>query len=222
MESFFSSTAYPDVQIHDINEDWEFVLLASDGIWDVMTNEDVVRLCLRKIEMGIPPETICEELMTKCLSPDVLLTGTDNMTVVLICFLHNKPYEDLSKRAKEINKREQKMTDELQHENNDSYSVTATTRPRPFNGSKDDDQTEKERPCMDDIAADRIGIEVDIDESMVNAADGQPGVILSAPQDLGDKSPSNRETAISGMKETALPIPVNDAKAEDEGTVQEH
>lgn len=33
------------------------------------------------------------------------MTGTDNMTVVLICFLHSKPYEELCKRAKELNKR---------------------------------------------------------------------------------------------------------------------
>lgn len=33
------------------------------------------------------------------------MTGTDNMTVVLICFLHNKPYDELCKRAKELNKR---------------------------------------------------------------------------------------------------------------------
>lgn len=81
------------------------MLLASDGIWDVLSNDDVVRLCLRKISNGTPPEQICEELMTECLSPDLLMTGTDNMTVVLICFLHNKPYEELCKRAKELNKR---------------------------------------------------------------------------------------------------------------------
>lgn len=106
-------TAYPDVEIHPINEDWEFVLLASDGIWDVMTNDDVVRLCLRRIEMGIPPEQICEELMTECLSPDLLMAGTDNMTVVLICFLHKKSYEELSKRAKDINERERRKADEM-------------------------------------------------------------------------------------------------------------
>lgn len=118
MYYFYYFTAYPDVEIHPINEDWEFVLLASDGIWDVMTNDDVVRLCLRRIEMGIPPEQICEELMTECLSPDLLMAGTDNMTVVLICFLHNKSYEELSKRAKDINERERRKTDEM----NSSYN----------------------------------------------------------------------------------------------------
>jgi serine/threonine protein phosphatase PrpC len=30
--------AVPDVEVREINEDWEFILLACDGIWDVVTN----------------------------------------------------------------------------------------------------------------------------------------------------------------------------------------
>lgn len=32
-------TAYPDIEERDITEDWEFAVLACDGIWDVMQNE---------------------------------------------------------------------------------------------------------------------------------------------------------------------------------------
>lgn len=76
-------------------------MLASDGIWDVLTNDDVVKLCLKKMSTGIPPEQICEEIMTECLSPDLLMIGTDNMTIVLACFKHNKSYDDFCKRAAE-------------------------------------------------------------------------------------------------------------------------
>ena len=31
--------AWPDVTIHEINEEWEFLILACDGIWDVMTSQ---------------------------------------------------------------------------------------------------------------------------------------------------------------------------------------
>lgn len=31
--------ALPDIEAREITEDWEFVLLACDGIWDVVTNE---------------------------------------------------------------------------------------------------------------------------------------------------------------------------------------
>lgn len=114
--------AYPDVEIHDVNDTWDFVLLASDGIWDVLTNDDVVKLCLKKMEKGIPPEQICEEIMTECLSPDLLMTGTDNMTIVLICFLHNKPYEDFCKRAAEYCQRY--FPDDEKYQSIDSQSPT--------------------------------------------------------------------------------------------------
>jgi len=31
--------AFPDIEVRKISEDWEFLLMACDGIWDVMTNE---------------------------------------------------------------------------------------------------------------------------------------------------------------------------------------
>lgn len=39
--------------------------------------------------------------MTRCLAPDCQMGGIggDNMTVVLICLLHNKPYENLVERC---------------------------------------------------------------------------------------------------------------------------
>lgn len=52
--------ALPDVETRSINEDWEFVVLACDGIWDVLTNEEVVEFVRRRIGLGLEPEAICE------------------------------------------------------------------------------------------------------------------------------------------------------------------
>jgi protein phosphatase 2C family protein 2/3 len=89
--------ALPDVEARDVNEEWEFVLLACDGIWDVVTNEEAVEFVRRRLSMRQEPETICEELMTTCLAPDCQMggLGCDNMTVILVCFLHGKSYEEL-------------------------------------------------------------------------------------------------------------------------------
>jgi len=87
----------PDVVSRTISEDWEFILLACDGIWDVLSNQEVADFVVRRIANGDEPEVICEELMTRCLATDNNMggLGCDNMTVVLVCFLHNKPYQHL-------------------------------------------------------------------------------------------------------------------------------
>jgi len=83
-------------------EDWEFIVLACDGIWDVMSNAEVLEFCRTRIGMGMFPEEICEELMNHCLAPDCQMGGLggDNMTVVLVCLLHGRPYSDLIARCR--------------------------------------------------------------------------------------------------------------------------
>ncbi|KAH8408783.1 hypothetical protein KR215_012227, partial [Drosophila sulfurigaster] len=94
-------TAYPDVETRQVQQDWEFIVLACDGIWDVMSNEEVLQFCRTRIGLGMQPEEICEELMNHCLAPDCQMGGLggDNMTVVLVCLLHDKPYSDLVQRC---------------------------------------------------------------------------------------------------------------------------
>ncbi|KAF5299611.1 hypothetical protein FQA39_LY11526 [Lamprigera yunnana] len=90
-------TAYPDVEVRNITPHWEFIVLACDGIWDVMTNEEVVTFVRQKIVEGVDPEQICELLMMQCLAPDCQMAGLgcDNMTVVIVCLLQGTSYEEL-------------------------------------------------------------------------------------------------------------------------------
>lgn len=94
-------TAYPDVIIKDLTPDHEFIVLACDGIWDVMTNDEVVDFIRTRIAAKMEPEQICEELMTRCLAPDCQMggLGCDNMTVVLVCLLQGNSYEDLANKC---------------------------------------------------------------------------------------------------------------------------
>ncbi|CAF4370502.1 unnamed protein product, partial [Adineta steineri] len=63
-------TAAPDVVTKTITEDWEFILLACDGIWDVLSNEEVLKFVRTRVAQQMTPEMICEELMTRCLAPN--------------------------------------------------------------------------------------------------------------------------------------------------------
>ncbi|KAH7644622.1 protein phosphatase 2c-like protein 3 [Dermatophagoides farinae] len=78
--------AYPDIQTRSLTSDLEFIIMACDGVWDVMTNEEVVEFIRRRIFYRREPVAICEELITRCLAPDCQMgcgIGCDNMTMVL-------------------------------------------------------------------------------------------------------------------------------------------
>lgn len=96
-------TAYPDVEERKVTEDWDFMVIACDGIWDVLPSQSVLEFVQTEIAQGIYPQNICENLMTRCLAPDCQMGGIggDNMTVIIVCFLHGRPYEDLVNRCKE-------------------------------------------------------------------------------------------------------------------------
>ena len=98
--------AYPDVQKRPLTDDLEFIVLACDGVWDVMTNEEVIEFCRRRIIYRLAPVAICEELITRCLAPDCQMgsgIGCDNMTVILICYLNGATYEEFCNRIASVN-----------------------------------------------------------------------------------------------------------------------
>jgi hypothetical protein len=53
---------------------------------------------------GKYPESICEELLGYCLAPVCQMGGLggDNMSIIIICLLHGKPFENLVERCKKI------------------------------------------------------------------------------------------------------------------------
>jgi len=112
-------TAEPDVEVAEVNKDWDFLVLACDGIWDVLSNQEVADFVTKRLALAMEPEDICEELMTRCLSPDCQMggLGCDNMTVVLVCLLHGEPYSRLTdKCAGLVKAREEERTKEMEEE----------------------------------------------------------------------------------------------------------
>jgi serine/threonine protein phosphatase PrpC len=77
--------AVPDVRLHTRNPDSDlFLVLACDGIWDVMSNEDVGKFVVRQMDMradmtdAILPQ-IGDALLTECLNRG----SRDNMSVTI-------------------------------------------------------------------------------------------------------------------------------------------
>lgn len=59
----------PDITAYDRNEEKDqFLLLACDGIFDVMTNDEVVSFVLRRLEYIEDLSVICSDLIDTCLN----------------------------------------------------------------------------------------------------------------------------------------------------------
>ncbi|XP_053107172.1 protein phosphatase 1G isoform X2 [Hemicordylus capensis] len=87
-------SALPDIKVLTINDDHDFMVIACDGIWNVMSSQEVVDFIQSKLtqkeESGDlrPLSSIVEELLDCCLAPDTSGDGTgcDNMTCIIISF----------------------------------------------------------------------------------------------------------------------------------------
>jgi len=54
--------ALPDVTIHDLTSDHEFIVLACDGIWDVLSSQEVVDFVRVRIAQQMEPDIVSEKL----------------------------------------------------------------------------------------------------------------------------------------------------------------
>jgi len=80
----------------------EFILLACDGIWDVVGSQEAVDFINERLprflKAGKPLSGIMEELLDHCLSPDLHSTqglGGDNMTALLVVFVGGGMHSEL-------------------------------------------------------------------------------------------------------------------------------
>ncbi|KAI5837583.1 serine/threonine protein phosphatase [Morchella snyderi] len=89
-------TAFPDINIHEISDDDEFLVLACDGIWDCQSSQAVIEFVRRGIAAKQELHRICENMMDNCLasSSDTGGVGCDNMTIAIVALLRGKTKEE--------------------------------------------------------------------------------------------------------------------------------
>lgn len=75
-------TVLPDVTILDRSDEDQFLILACDGIWDVMSNLECSRYVLTALKMGVSLANICEMVLDECLRK----SSGDNMSMMIVTF----------------------------------------------------------------------------------------------------------------------------------------
>ncbi|EPX74577.1 protein phosphatase 2C Ptc3 [Schizosaccharomyces octosporus yFS286] len=93
-------TSLPDVIVHEVTDEDEFVVLACDGIWDCKTSQQVIEFVRRGIVAGLSLQEISESLMDNCIAGDTETTGLgcDNMTVCVVGLLQGDSQESWYKK----------------------------------------------------------------------------------------------------------------------------
>lgn len=79
-------TANPDIREIELTAEDKFILLACDGIWDILTNEEAVKFIDERLSQGKTPKEVCEMLCDRCLAStsDGIGKGCDNMSAMIV------------------------------------------------------------------------------------------------------------------------------------------
>lgn len=126
-------TALPDIKTIDLEDSDEFMVLACDGIWNVMSSQDVVSFVRDRIQAGVTKlSSICEELFDVCLAPDTTGDGTgcDNMTCIIVSL--QRDGESLTKI-----KDESKVKDESLSQADQDETTAASTKRKAESGTSE-------------------------------------------------------------------------------------
>jgi protein phosphatase 2C family protein 2/3 len=83
-------TADPEIRVHELTPEDEFLVLACDGIWDVKSNAEVCAFVRKELlNHNEDLASICEKVFDECLAPAAPGLGCDNMTMVIVLFVEN-------------------------------------------------------------------------------------------------------------------------------------
>ncbi len=70
-----------EVRVDEITDKDEFIVLASDGVWDVMSSQQAVNFVRRKLFEHRDVNRAAQELIDKAAA----LASHDNMSVIIVC-----------------------------------------------------------------------------------------------------------------------------------------
>ncbi|KAI2795958.1 hypothetical protein RDWZM_004615 [Blomia tropicalis] len=139
-------TAWPFTMVEQVHsKSDQFIVLMCDGIWNAMTNQDVVDYVRRSINRNVPLVKICEDIIRQILPatmPESGIIGKDNMTVMIIRPVYttleqsSSKLNSASKESAKMRLRDQQVTNVKSSAivvgRKKSGSLSITKQPAPY------------------------------------------------------------------------------------------
>jgi len=129
----------------------EFLVLACDGVWDVMTNEEIVSFVSARMRVTDDLEAIANEVIDTCLHKG----SRDNMSIIIIAFPAAPKVDPEAKRKdEELNRLlEQKVTDIVKESDNniDFHEIFLKLSTEEFPYLPPGGGLYSKQPCMEEV-----------------------------------------------------------------------
>ncbi|KAL5772737.1 hypothetical protein ACOSQ2_012661 [Xanthoceras sorbifolium] len=89
-------SAEPELKLITLTKEDEFLIIGSDGIWDVFTSQNSVDFARRRLQEHNDLKLCCKEIVDEAIKRG----ATDNLTVVMVSFHLEPPPNVIAQRAK--------------------------------------------------------------------------------------------------------------------------
>ncbi|KAI3714932.1 hypothetical protein L6452_21894 [Arctium lappa] len=80
-------SAEPELKLVTLTQEDEFLIIGSDGIWDVFRNQNAVDFIRRRLQDHNDVKRCCKEMVEEAMKRGAI----DNLTVVVVCFQAEPP-----------------------------------------------------------------------------------------------------------------------------------
>jgi len=149
----------PDIRHRSVDyEQDEFMVIGSDGIWEVLTEQEVVDFIRSRLAKKVPLETVAMELLDNCITDDVMNQegiGCDNMTCSIICISKENPRDPESNNNNNSKNVLQKTAQYMVDNTNPNYKSRNASSGANVNSDvttkKSDKKSEKAKKNMNDF-----------------------------------------------------------------------
>lgn len=83
-------TCEPDIKIWNISNKTEFIVLACDGLWDVLSNACVANFVRKRLLRGKSPQKVCEHLVKYAYTKG----SKDNISAIIVSFMNETHFKN--------------------------------------------------------------------------------------------------------------------------------